>query len=171
MAVEERARQDLFDRLEQVLGTPHALTLMAYLPQVEGPDVATSGDVAQVRSDVAQVRSDVAQVRSDLTDLDLNLGQRFEAIDQRFEAMDQRFEAIDRRFEAVDHRFELVDQRFAALERHIDTRLEAVEHRIVGTIRGEMATLVTTQTRVIVLGLVGALTANTGLVLAAPRLG
>jgi hypothetical protein len=46
-----------------------------------------------------------------------------------------------------------------------------VEHRIVGTIRGEMATLVTTQTRVIVLGLVGALTANTGLVLAAPRLG
>ena len=164
MAVEERARQDLFDRLEQVLGTPHALTLMAYLPQVEGPDVATSGDVAQVRSDVAQVRSD-------LTDLDLNLGQRFEAIDQRFEAMDQRFEAIDRRFEAVDHRFELVDQRFAALERHIDTRLEAVEHRIVGTIRGEMATLVTTQTRVIVLGLVGALTANTGLVLAAPRLG
>ncbi|CAN5622733.1 hypothetical protein BH24ACT14_BH24ACT14_04230 [soil metagenome] len=171
MAVEERARQDLFDRLEQVLGTPHALTLMAYLPQVEGPDVATSGDVAQVCSDVAQVRSDVAQVRSDLTDLDLNLGQRFEAIDQRFEAMDQRFEAIDRRFEAVDHRFELVDQRFAALERHIDTRLEAVEHRIVGTIRGEMATLVTTQTRVIVLGLVGALTANTGLVLAAPRLG
>ncbi|MDQ3453072.1 MAG: hypothetical protein M3493_10315 [Actinomycetota bacterium] len=157
MAVEERARQDLFDRLEQVLGTPHALTLMAYLPQVEGPDVATSGDVAQVRSD--------------LTDLDLNLGQRFEAIDQRFEAMDQRFEAIDRRFDAVDHRFELVDQRFAALERHIDTRLEAVEHRIVGTIRGEMATLVTTQTRVIVLGLVGALTANTGLVLAAPRLG
>ncbi|MBA3372239.1 MAG: hypothetical protein H0T98_01735 [Euzebyaceae bacterium] len=108
MAVEERARQDLFDRLEQVLGTPHALTLMAYLPQVEGPDVATSGDVAQVRSD--------------LTDLDLNLGQRFEAIDQRFEAMDQRFEAIDRRFDAVDHRFELVDQRFAALERHIDTR-------------------------------------------------
>jgi hypothetical protein len=157
MAVEERARQDLFDRLEQVLGTPHALTLMAYLPQVEGPDVATSGDVVQVRSD--------------LTDLDLNLGQRFEAIDQRFEAMDQRFEAIDRRFDAVDHRFELVDQRFAALERHIDTRLEAVEHRIVGTIRGEMATLVTTQTRVIVLGLVGALTANTGLVLAAPRLG
>jgi hypothetical protein len=157
MAVEERARQDLFDRLEQVLGTPHALTLMAYLPQVEGPDVATSGDVAQVRSD--------------LTDLDLNLGQRFEAIDQRFEAMDQRFEAIDRRFDAVDHRFELVDQRFAALERHIDTRLEAVEHRIVATIRGEMATLVTTQTRVIVLGLVGALTANTGLVLAASRLG
>ena len=83
----------------------------------------------------------------------------------------QRFEAIDRRFQAVDHRFELVDQRFAALEQHLDTRLEAVEHRIVATIRGEMATLVTTQTRVIVLGLVGALTANTGLVLAASRLG
>jgi len=143
MAVEGRARQHLFDRLEQVLGTPHALTLMAYLPPVEGPDAATSGDVARVHSD--------------LVDLNRNL--------------DQRFEAIDRRFQAVDHRFELVDQRFAALEQHLDTRLEAVEHRIVATIRGEMATLVTTQTRVIVLGLVGALTANTGLVLAASRLG
>ncbi|MBA2730617.1 MAG: hypothetical protein H0U48_07700 [Euzebyaceae bacterium] len=150
MAVEGRARQHLFDRLEQVLGTPHALTLMAYLPPVEGPDAATSGDVARVHSD--------------LVDLNRNL-------DQRFEAIDQRFEAIDRRFQAVDHRFELVDQRFAALEQHLDTRLEAVEHRIVATIRGEMATLVTTQTRVIVLGLVGALTANTGLVLAASRLG
>ncbi len=157
MAVEGRARQHLFDRLEQVLGTPHALTLMAYLPPVEGPDVATSGDVARVHSD--------------LVDLNRNLDQRFEAIDQRLEAIDQRFEAINRRFQAVDHRFELVDQRFAALEQHLDTRLEAVEHRIVATIRGEMATLVTTQTRVIVLGLVGALTANTGLVLAASRLG
>jgi len=94
------------------------MAVMSYLPPVEGPEIATSDDVAMLRHD------------------------------------------IDRRFDDVDHRFEF-----------LDARLEAMEHRIVGTIRGEMATLVTTQTRVIVVGLVGALTANTGLVLAASRLG
>ena len=45
MALDERARHELFLRLEQVLGADQAETLMEMLPPVGWPDVATKRDL------------------------------------------------------------------------------------------------------------------------------
>ena len=92
MALDERARHELFLRLEQVLGPESAETLMEMMPPVGWADVATKRDL------------DALEERMDL---------RFEIVDQRFEAMDRRFEAMEQQFE---QRFGLVDSRFEALE-------------------------------------------------------
>lgn len=45
MAIDERARHQLHARLEQVLGTSEATTLMEYLPPTGWADVATKRDL------------------------------------------------------------------------------------------------------------------------------
>lgn len=45
MAIDERSRHELFVRLEQVLGSQEAATLMEHLPPVGWADVATKRDV------------------------------------------------------------------------------------------------------------------------------
>jgi hypothetical protein len=83
MVLDERARHELFLRLEQVLGPASAETLMEMMPPVGWADVAT---------------------KRDLDALEQRIGLRFELVDQRFEALDQRFEALDQRFEASENK-------------------------------------------------------------------
>ncbi len=52
MAVDERARLEMYRRLEEVLGTETADALMAHLPPVGWGDVATKRDVEDVRRDL-----------------------------------------------------------------------------------------------------------------------
>jgi hypothetical protein len=92
MALDERARYELFLRLEQVLGPESAETLMEMMPPVGWADIATKRDL------------DALEERMDL---------RFQLVDQRFESLEQRFE---QRFDLLDQRFDLVDQRFEASE-------------------------------------------------------
>lgn len=47
MAIDERARHQLFQRLEEVLGTDQAAVLMEHLPPVGWADVATKRDLEQ----------------------------------------------------------------------------------------------------------------------------
>jgi len=72
MSIDERRRHALYERLEGVLDTEHADTLMELLPPVGWADVATKQDLAALEQ------------RMDL---------RFEAIDLRFEALENRFDA------------------------------------------------------------------------------
>ena len=130
MALDERARHELFLRLEQVLGPESAETLMEMMPPVGWADVATKRDL------------DALEERMDL---------RFEIVDQRFEAMDQRFDAMDRRFEAMEQQFE---QRFGL----VDSRFEALEHKLIAAFRGELlaqSNVITAQTRTLLLANVG----------------
>jgi hypothetical protein len=61
MAIDERARHELFVRLEQVLGTQEAATLMEHLPPVSWADVATKRDLEHLRVElVAQIRDETA---------------------------------------------------------------------------------------------------------------
>src|SRR5881397_1572236 len=49
MAIDERDRHRLFDRLEEVLGPEEATILMAHLPPVGWADVATKHDLDALR--------------------------------------------------------------------------------------------------------------------------
>jgi hypothetical protein len=93
MALDERARHELFLRLEQVLGPEPAESLMEMMPPVGWADVATKRDL------------DALEQRIDL---------RFEAMDHRFEAMDHKFEA---KFEAMNHQLEATKHELVALFR------------------------------------------------------
>ncbi|HZJ50060.1 MAG TPA: hypothetical protein VFF07_04215 [Actinomycetota bacterium] len=53
MATEERARQALYARLEEVIGDDHAATLMQYLPP-DPSDLATKSDLRELRTGVDQ---------------------------------------------------------------------------------------------------------------------
>ena len=64
MVLDERARHELFLRLEEVLGPERAATLMEMMPPVGWADVAT---------------------KRDLDALEQRLNLRFELVDQRFE--------------------------------------------------------------------------------------
>ena len=90
MALDERARHELYLRLEQILGAESAETLMEMLPPVGWADVAT---------------------KRDLDGLEERVNLRFELIDQRFGALDSRFEALEQRFE---QRFEASEYKLLA---------------------------------------------------------
>lgn len=69
MALDERARHELFLRLEQALGSESAETLMEMMPPVGWADVAT---------------------KRDLDALEKRIGLRFGLVDQRFETSEQK---------------------------------------------------------------------------------
>src|SRR6266542_4982972 len=50
MAIDERARHQLYLRLEEVLGPEDAAVLMEHLPPVGWADVATKQDLAQLQA-------------------------------------------------------------------------------------------------------------------------
>lgn len=50
MAIDERSRNALFNRLGEVLGQEHATVLMSHLPPVGWADVATKHDLDQLET-------------------------------------------------------------------------------------------------------------------------
>lgn len=115
MTITEESRYQLYKRLEATLGADDANTLMEHLPPVGWRDVATTADVAAVRSDLVQLEQRLAL---------------------RFESLEPRFDAIDQRFEALDHRFDALDQSWQARQS------EALHRQFVQTV-SSMAALLT----------------------------
>ena len=155
MVLDERARHELFLRLEAALGPESAETLMEMLPPVGWADVATKRDLDALE--------DRMTLRFDLVD------QRFEMIDQRFERIDQRFEMIDQRFELVDRRFEAMEQRFGSL----DGQFGSLEHKLTATFRGELlaqSNFISGQMRTLVMANIGTVLSVAALVLGAAKL-
>jgi hypothetical protein len=150
MAVDERSRHELHQKLDDVLGTEAAATLMSHLPPLGWADVATKHDLAQ---------------------LEARMNSRFQALEARFDA---RFEAVDSRFEAVDSRFEAMEARFDALDSKFDgfdIKLESSENALRAAFRGELNAAISAQTRTIVFALLGVFLSYGGFVLAATQLG
>ena len=52
MAIDERARHELYQRLEQTLGEEATSTLMSYLPPVGWADVATKADLLSLEHEI-----------------------------------------------------------------------------------------------------------------------
>ena len=75
MPTSEAARHDLYNGLTELLGLDRADTLMAYLPEFDPDDVATKGDIAELR---AATKTDIAELRTatktDMARMDGNLG-------------------------------------------------------------------------------------------------
>jgi hypothetical protein len=70
MQIDERARREMYERLEDVLGAPTADALMAHLPPVGWGDVATKRDLALLRVDLEAVEHRLlAQVHREITRL------------------------------------------------------------------------------------------------------
>lgn len=62
MALDERARHELHRKLEEVLGTDQASTLMEMLPPVGWADVATKRDLDALESNLS-LRSEASEHR------------------------------------------------------------------------------------------------------------
>jgi hypothetical protein len=138
MAVEERRRIELFERLTATIGPEATATMFDLIPPPDD-DHVTRRDLQDTEGRVGLRFEDVDR-RFD------EMEQRFDRIDRRFEAVDRRFEAVDRRFEAVDRRFELVDQRFDA----VDLKLDVLRNELLAAFRGELVTAVSGQTRAVI---------------------
>jgi chromosome segregation ATPase len=135
MAVDERRRSELFERLAATIGSDQAATMFELLPPA-GTEVAT---------------------RADLDALEGRLERRFERIDARFDQLDARFDQTDARFDQLDARFDQtdarstrVDDRFDQLERRMLEQHELLRHELTATFRGELVTAVAGQTRAVV---------------------
>jgi len=66
----------------------------------------------------------------------------------------------------LDLRFDAMDLRFEAMAGNTDLRFEALEHKVIGTIRKD----ITDSQRTLFFGIVSAIAANTAIVLTASRL-
>jgi hypothetical protein len=142
MVLDERARHELFLRLERVLGPESAETLMEMMPPVGWADVATKRDL------------DALEQRMDL---------RFELVDQRFDAVDQRFESLEQRLDQrFDQQFGALDQRFEASEGKL---LAAFRGELLA-----QSNVITAQTRTLVMANFGAVLSVAVLAFGAARL-
>ena len=59
MVIDERARHELYERLESTVGEEATGTLMSYLPPVGWADVATKRDLDQLSGEFDQLRREV----------------------------------------------------------------------------------------------------------------
>ncbi len=78
---------------------------------------------------------------------------------------------MDQGFADSRERFAGIDRRFDALFAHIDHRFEVQEHRHRADLHELVGTRLTTHTRTLAVATVGAITANSALVVAAAQLG
>ena len=96
MALNERARQEMYDASEQKVGKEAALTLLEYLPPIGWGDVATK-EYVDHKFEVAERKVD----------------RRFDALESKFDA---KFEALESKF---DGNFEASELRMDSMENRI----------------------------------------------------
>lgn len=121
MAVDERARHELFTRLEEVLGPVPAETLLGYLPPVGWADVATKHDLRQLEGR-----------------LDGRIDGLEERFDIRFGAME---ELLGARLETMEHRLmSRMDQRLAAQARAMTQQTWAILGAVLVALVGAVVT-------------------------------
>jgi len=88
MAISEAARSDLYTGLRDVLGSERAETLMSAIPLHELDEMATEGDIAELKGDIAGLRADfkrdIAELRGelkgDIAELRADVADKIDAI-------------------------------------------------------------------------------------------
>lgn len=83
MALDERARHELYLQLARILGADQSATLMALLPADGWADVTRQHDLDRVE---ASLRADVGQLRTEMNQLRMEMDLRFDRVDGRIDA-------------------------------------------------------------------------------------
>jgi DNA anti-recombination protein RmuC len=165
MAVDERRRSQLYERLAGAVGEEAAGTMFELLPPQT--DLATTADLERLERKMDH-RFELVDQRFGQVD------QRFEQLEQRFDErfrlMDARFEQVDARFGQVDARFGQVDDRFSSLQRELEARIDGARDELLAAFRGELVTAVAGQTRAMLVAVVTTVAAVGGLALAMTQL-
>jgi hypothetical protein len=165
MAVDERSRHELYRRLDEVLGSEAATTLIEHLPPVGWADVATKNDLRNLEERL-ELRFDRIDDRfGRVEDRFAAIDGRFDRVDDRFAAIDDRFDRVDDRFAAMEERFDRVDDRFAAVEERMGLRFDAMGSDLRASFEHELRT----QTTTMIFALVGVVLTMAGLAFALAR--
>jgi septal ring factor EnvC (AmiA/AmiB activator) len=153
MLLTDPANRALYDRLVDLLGEEHAVTLVRHL-QPPPDELATKADTARLerRLDRVEQRLDVVEQRLDVVE------QRLDVVEQRLGAMEQRLGAMEQRLIAVEQRLGVVEERLIGFER----RLERFEDKLDGFHQG-----LRDQTRIFVLAQVSTVVAVAGVIFGA----
>jgi transcriptional regulator NrdR family protein len=125
MVVDERSRHELSRRLEEVLGTEAATTLIEHLPPVGWAEVVTKHDLAA---------------------LEQWMELRFARVHDRFALIDDRFDRIEERLNGLEERFNRLGCRFDG----VNDRIKATTSDLRATFEHELRS----QTTTMVFGLV-----------------
>jgi hypothetical protein len=92
MTIDEKVRHDLYEGLEEVVGEVPAKLLMTAIPPFSWDNVATNGDISELKGDISELRSylngDIDLLRDD------NKGFRGELRDIRTEISELRREMV-----------------------------------------------------------------------------
>lgn len=142
MAIDDRTRHELHQRLDGILGVDEAATLMAHLPPTGWGDVVTREYLDHV------------------------LGAGFAEVNVRFAEVDVRFAEVDVRFAEVDARFDRLESRMdahaAAMQVGFDlvqVQIEAASQRTRADARGDLNAAVALQTRTMIFTMLTAMVA------------
>ena len=101
----EARRRDLYNGLQELLGTERADTLMAHLPLREMTELATKGDIARLEA-------------------------RFDGLEARFDGSEARFDSLEARFDGLEARFGGLEARVDRLDGKLDAGLASVNQRL-----------------------------------------
>ncbi|MFP4554790.1 MAG: hypothetical protein ACLFRT_13145 [Actinomycetota bacterium] len=98
MASPESIRLDLYNGLQQLLGTDRATYLMTHLLPAEMPDLLTKTEfgieMSQVRTEMSRMNTKMSRVNTELSDL----GTRFTKLEDK---LDTRFAEVNKRIDRV----------------------------------------------------------------------
>jgi hypothetical protein len=166
MAVDERSRIELQNRLEQVLGEAPAMTLMESLPR---GSPATKDDIDELRHTMDERfvgvdrRFDGMDERSDGIDQRLDgVDQRLEGIDHRLDGLGGRLDGVELRLESIDLRFGVMDERMGLLSERIDSRTQSVADQLTVSLHRDIVV----QSRLYMFATFGAIVGVAGVVAA-----
>jgi len=149
--IDERSRHALYLRLEQVLGSDEAGTLMEHLPPVGWADVATRRDLEVLRTELG---AEIAGVRTEL-------GAEIAGVRTELGAEIATLRS-DLGSAIAGDRAELGSLR---------VEMRAMEQSLTGLFRIELAQAISAQTRMLVVTMITLFVAGMSLAFAAARLG
>jgi|GEM_PF-250715 predicted nuclease with TOPRIM domain len=139
MSVDERALLALHRRLDDVLGTDEAATLMSQLPLTPATELLT--------------KEDGRRFDARFTEID----HRFDRVEERLDRVEERLDRVEVRLDRLEDRMDRFETRmmaklseeFAHLDDRVDSAIsKAMRQTVVGTIGVILATAATVLTAV-----------------------
>jgi hypothetical protein len=125
MPVTEESRHRLHQALDRTIGPEEAATLMEHLPPVGWADVATTQDVADLRT----------ATRTDLANLEERIDLRFDAVGERFDHLGELMQAAAARQASMERRLDSIENRLTHQFWQFLTLVVAVGAILIGVLR------------------------------------